>query len=655
MRFRKLTLENFRPFYGINELDLNLSDERNILIVLGKNGHGKTSILKAITWVFYGSSPRERFSLFNRDARKKKAAVTRVELSFEHEGHSYRLIRCITPNRYPVKKGASFREEVMLYRDSTCIDSDEEIAKELNAILPKEASQFFFFDGERIIKYTDPDDWELIQSAIECVLGIPLIRRAVDDMKDVKTRLDQDYSDCLESSRESRELGQELSEWLSKLAETEKELSRIDDNHQKQIECKRKLEVDLSQYESMLTLIEEKNVLVEERKTLESAIKLLNAQKLELTEEMYLAVIRDELNELDSRIEQREKDAEKARSEISKNLGRIDILEDLRKRKNCYCGHELDRDGISLIDAVIEGLRETDQRVTIPHYYSSFVSPSGKIRGLARDSIEKLDALREIEQTTFLKKSESADLKSKITGKGERIDEAAKEKAPQIADKLGVIESDLTSLESEKSYHMGKSAQISETIESVKKKIKRLKHATPEQELYDRATELAKNARNAFSDIVDWMSADKRREIERIASDVHHAVTNKPDVWNGVVIHKDFRMDVVDKRNEPVPKKELSEGEKQVLAFSFIAALARAAKTDTPIVMDSPIIRLDQEHRISILDYLPNLTNQVVLLMIPDIEMRDEYYNLPSLQNHLGRLIRIDFDHKTERSTIVVL
>ena len=73
-----------------------------------------------------------------------------------------------------------------MYRDSTCIDKDELVAKELNEILPLEASQFFFFDGERIIQYTDPENWEVIRKAIECVLGIPTIRRAVDDLKVVK-------------------------------------------------------------------------------------------------------------------------------------------------------------------------------------------------------------------------------------------------------------------------------------------------------------------------------------------------------------------------------------------------------------------------------------------------------------------------------------
>ena len=75
MRFRKLTLENFRPYYGINELKFDLTDEKNIIIIEGNNGHGKTSLLRAIQWVFYGSNPRERYSLYNRIARKEDESI----------------------------------------------------------------------------------------------------------------------------------------------------------------------------------------------------------------------------------------------------------------------------------------------------------------------------------------------------------------------------------------------------------------------------------------------------------------------------------------------------------------------------------------------------------------------------------------------------
>jgi len=124
MKFRKLTLENFRPYYGLNELKFDLSDEKNIIIVEGNNGHGKTSILRAIEWVFYGSTPRERYNLYNRIAREENGSISKVELSFLHGSENFRLIRTLKPSDYPIKKGTSISESVELYKGSEVLDRD---------------------------------------------------------------------------------------------------------------------------------------------------------------------------------------------------------------------------------------------------------------------------------------------------------------------------------------------------------------------------------------------------------------------------------------------------------------------------------------------------------------------------------------------------
>jgi DNA sulfur modification protein DndD len=408
----------------------------------------------------------------------------------------------------------------------------------------------------------------------------------------------------------------------------------------------------------MVQIMDECKDLEEKQTERESNLKSFDDQKLEITDEIYLAVLSEQLSEIGSELDKQRELMEDEREAALKNLGRVEILESLKRRNTCYCGHDLNQDAIALIDSVIKGLEKARTYGSSIGQISYVMSPvlyADKVKNLSSSALEKLAKLGELESEIFAKKSNFTEMKSIIANKTKRINEDARELAPVIAADLEEINQEISDHDRTVVYYNGQLEQVNESIGKIKKKIRTLEHTTPQQNFFESAVKLAENARDAFIDIVSWMSADKREEIQNLATDVHHSITNKPDVWKGIVIHDDFRMDIIDRHGKPVPKKELSEGEKQVLAFSFISALAHAAKSDTPIVMDSPIIRLDKEHRVNILDYLPNLASQVALLMLPDIEMREDYYNLPSLKRHLGMLVEIKYNHKLERSTFEVI
>jgi DNA sulfur modification protein DndD len=54
MILERLILENFRQFKGRQELVFSDLRERNVTIVHAENGFGKTTLLKALLWAFYG-------------------------------------------------------------------------------------------------------------------------------------------------------------------------------------------------------------------------------------------------------------------------------------------------------------------------------------------------------------------------------------------------------------------------------------------------------------------------------------------------------------------------------------------------------------------------------------------------------------------------
>ena len=95
------------------------------------------------------------------------------------------------------------------------------------------------------------------------------------------------------------------------------------------------------------------------------------------------------------------------------------------------------------------------------------------------------------------------------------------------------------------------------------------------------------------------------------------SITNKPDVYKGLAYDdgKSFAMHIVRRDGERVYHP--SSGEKHVLAISFLVSLSLNSDRLTPMMMDTPLSRLDPEHKKNIAATLAGLDNQVLFLAQP--------------------------------------
>jgi DNA sulfur modification protein DndD len=99
MKLHRLTMYNFMPYKGNVVLDFPTDDFKNIMLVFGDNMRGKTSLLNAIRWGFYGkalgrhSIPIALNQLVNRDAGLENDWSVEVRVEFEAEGDVYDLRR----------------------------------------------------------------------------------------------------------------------------------------------------------------------------------------------------------------------------------------------------------------------------------------------------------------------------------------------------------------------------------------------------------------------------------------------------------------------------------------------------------------------------------------------------------------------------------
>src|SRR3954454_6513946 len=102
MKLHRLTSLNFMPYKGSLSIDFPTDEQRNVMIVFGDNMRGKTSLLNAIRWGFYGHAvgrhSREipMHEIPNKDATLEGDWTVEVRIQFESDGDVYDLRRNAT-------------------------------------------------------------------------------------------------------------------------------------------------------------------------------------------------------------------------------------------------------------------------------------------------------------------------------------------------------------------------------------------------------------------------------------------------------------------------------------------------------------------------------------------------------------------------------
>ena len=113
---------------------------------------------------------------------------------------------------------------------------------------------------------------------------------------------------------------------------------------------------------------------------------------------------------------------------------------------------------------------------------------------------------------------------------------------------------------------------------------------------------------------------------------------------------KDFSITLCDRHNRPLPKAQLSAGEKQIYAISMLWALGKTSGRPLPTIIDTPLARLDSDHRrLLVENYFPLASHQVIILST-DTEVDQGYFE--ELRPAVARAYHLDFD-QTESSTVV--
>jgi DNA sulfur modification protein DndD len=644
---------------------------KNVCLIGAKNGFGKTSLLEALILGLYGrdamgvlsravadsngDSDRSYDEFLQRGLHAQALAQGRNSITIEvvlEEGDEHLRIQ----RRWHFSGDGRHRrneEDIQVFtgQDEEPMrvpgfkpsrEDREDFFRGLIAqrFLPWHLAEFFLFDGERVQKLARRDMAKQVKSGIEGILGVQVLRDLQQDLRDYASH---------------RRSGVE----------------RIEDT-------------TLSRVQAQITEIEARlEPLVKERKALESRSKTTREKRDALMKSLRtmtgggMESVR-ELHENKLRFSQKKTRIEERLVQIlhtdlavamagRKLLSRVrETIQGEVMRSQWLAGKEQTRDGLPTI---LAGLRGNEPPVSPPLSEAQLSVLCERVRvaweslwhppppGCAEEF--RHSYLAEADRTSILSRLDKVD-RFTITELGELLadHEEARNQIDRLTQEiaqLSGVEDRIKEVSEEIEKLNGEDRSDSEKISSLRRQEESdhalLNQKRPELARYQERFESAQPnlTRAAQAESISTLIGEAIEDlypihVQRLSEEmttVYHRLAHKGLVKR-IEISPDCSVRLLGDRGRDIRDMDLSAGEEQIFALSLIAAIARVSGASVPVVMDTPLARLDTDHRTNVLKYFASqVSGQVIFLSQPD-EVHGPYLNV--IRNRLAVSYQIEFE-----------
>lgn len=645
MLLKSIRLENFRQFVN-EQIDFSTDSNQNVTLIIGENGTGKTTFAQAFFWCLYGETSFTDKTMLNRTVSERmtpdQKVTVKVELKLIHGSANYDIIRTQDYKKSYSNKVVGANTVLNISMKSadgnTRYLKPLECETEIKKILPKELSNYFFFDGERIEKMSKEiaagRKSSSFANAVVGLTGLNATLSALDHLSPTKLassvygKFDKEYVG--DSSGKIRELTESIEKYQRELDSINKRLAEIEDEIAAAEISKAGFENNIKQFEDGEKLQNERDRLNRElraaEKTKAQFIKGMCSQfNSGMTSFFALSMVKKAL-EIVSNSDLGGKDIPAMHSKTIKFL--ID-------RGTCLCGTQLMEGSIPYnnLMELMDYLPPQSIGVTV----GSFVKDSRAQYLNKADVFEKLgESLASIDQQEDI----ISDLSERIGLISDKLEgDDVREQVKRINNQIKACANVISSRRAEKDRLLTKKGSI-ETEKSYKETNR------SELSLMDKNNQHVENCKALTLRIYEELRSEYecrekeiRDRLEKLINDIFKIIYN-----GGLSLSIDEKYNISVYVNDYEGGVETSTAQSISVIFAFISAIIKMARENRvengdesysepyPLVMDAPLSAFDKRRIQAICTAIPETAEQVIIFI------KDTDGDLA--EEHLGRKIK---------------
>ena len=709
MLLTKVTLSNYGVYRDKNEFNFRCDLDKPVILCGGANGAGKTTLFESILLCLYGISffdkkqtqkqyheflGRKIHRFLGTPVSATEASIT-VEFQFAHQGKvdEYKVHRMWENDDGKVREKLTISK---LEGDWKQLDKIEESQWQsfINELIPRGIAKLFFFDGEKIVGMANEGNEDVeIKSSFDTLLGLDLVEQL---------RSDINLSLLRNLKGDSKKIQEQIERFTVEKDEADKKIEKLMD---KEVV----LNGDIEKIQKESNVLEEKisklgGGFASKRAELKERKSLLTTE-LGKIEEDIRNICADILpfTLIPKQIESVQKQLETDQN-VLKNIFEQKILEssfaDIQSKinsKKFWSGLSVDSKAknelLSKVSNLFDSMAKQKMKTwnaTSERLFDFSANDTSKLIEL----IDKIKNDGPIQLVATTKRLEQYTKKfNEVYDELQKI-EVSLTSAP-TDDEIGPLISELNemnkeigSLEAEIEQKHSLIATEKALITTINVKMRSIVADKHKNKRLASGADIAQKVDDVLEEYSQRLRESKLKLLEDYLLQGIQTLIHKENFIEKVSIDKEsfrvtlygrefhhiFPLEKLEQESkntelEPettnvvldgvrsegtkmyleIQKSELSKGEQQMFATAVLWALAKTSGRPLPFIIDTPLARLDKEHRVSLIEQFFPIASHQVLIFSTDTEVDEKFY--PKLYPHITRSYSMIYDSKKGKTT----
>lgn len=670
MLIESITLNNYRLYEGENVIQFHFDEAKNVHLICGENGFGKTTLLHSLLWCLFGRfvgdvpvSGQETNSsyaamqkeILNQNAAKRfeEKATPEIVALIKKNGYTndyeeikkdsvYSVAICFAEVGIPsipcqkIVVARSYdsllqKENVEILIDGVKNELTDEIGPEVfinDFILNRDIAKLFFFDSEEIVSLADTGtiaERRKLSKAYEEVLGIRKYEELRSNLEGLRLRYRKKSKDIgLKDELEKLEAEREgVSNELTKLSDS---LTEIETTLTNQREQDGQLQLQLSREGNSVKTEELQRVKAVIEKCKKDDIEMKSALK-QFIDYAPFAIS----GQLFARAYELAKADHEAIANNNTATAQNSVLDALSKEMKGLLdkmpvNKDSKKDAHTQLEAIIEKYRgracDRDIQVTLTD--DEFAEVEAVYNSLTTTYRIEFEALAEAYRKNKITLERNVKRLSNIQSK--ESDEVIK----GLRDNKNKIEAEIKANEEKQRLGHIRTGELQLTIESYDKKIKELSRKISVDDADEAKDKLASELITELDTFLLSLKKNKKSSLELRIKNTLNTLMHKEDFISHVEVELDsdtMDINLFSSDGNVINKNMLSKGEKQLYATSILKALVDESGIQFPVFIDSPLQKFDKSHSSKIIsEFYPSISKQVILFPLLHKELTETEY-----------------------------